>query len=61
MVDDDPVLPPLSVLKDRLSRNQRERDQLRTLFRLVLRTSGERADRKLPTPRYEADGRGVEP
>ena len=35
MYDDTTLLPPVAVIQERLTRNQRERHRLRTLLRLV--------------------------
>ena len=37
MPNDAPLLPPVRVIHERLTRNQRERRLLRTLLRLALR------------------------
>lgn len=42
MHQDEPLLPPLSVIQERLTRNQRERSLLRSLFRLAIRAAKDR-------------------
>jgi hypothetical protein len=42
MADATSLLPPIRVIHDHLTRNQRERRQLRTLLRLALEVSDER-------------------
>ena len=59
MHDDEPLLPPLPVIRDRLTRNQRERNLLRALFRLALRAAEGQPNRKRDEPTHEADRRGV--
>ena len=59
MHDDEPLLPPLPVIRDRLTRNQRERNLLRALFRLALRAAEGQPRRKPDDPAHEADRRGV--
>ena len=59
MLNDESLFPPLPVIQERLTRNQRERSLLRALFRLALR-----AERDLPPwiahePRHEAAGKGA--
>ena len=55
MHDDDPLLPPLPVIRDRLTRNQRERSLLRALFRLAVRTAGDQPRRTPHEPLRQAD------
>jgi hypothetical protein len=57
MYDDATLLPPASLIHERLTFNARERHRLRTLLRLVRHAAKER-DRKIDEPRSEAVGRG---
>ena len=59
MADDKSLLPPLPVVRDHLTRNQRERSILRALFRLAVHATQKKSEPKPPTPRHEADGRGM--
>lgn len=59
MHEDEPLLPPLPVIRDRLIRNQRERSLLRALFRLALRAAEGQPPRKPDNPAHEAERRGV--
>jgi hypothetical protein len=59
MADNDTLLPPISVISERLTRNQRERHLLRALFKLAVRAEKERTDKPSRVPGQEADGRGV--
>jgi hypothetical protein len=43
MPECDQLLPPLGLIHERLTRNQRERQLLRTLLKLTLRDAQERA------------------
>jgi hypothetical protein len=58
MQNDESLIPPLSVIQDRLTRNQRERGLLRALFRLAIRATKDQGCHEAHEPR-EADGRGV--
>jgi hypothetical protein len=54
MTDEVSLLPPIRVINERLTRNERERRRLRTLLRLALEVNDERR-RQVPTvPRPEA-------
>jgi hypothetical protein len=59
MPNDESLIPPLPVIQDRLTRNQRERSLLRALFRLALRTERDQPRHDAHEPHHEAGGRGV--
>jgi hypothetical protein len=59
MHNDESLIPPLSVIQDRLSRNQRERSLLRALFRLAIRATKNQPSHDVHEPRHEAEGRRV--
>jgi hypothetical protein len=57
MPNNDSLLPPLPLIRDRLTRNQRERSLLRALFRLAVRAKKELTHDNAHEPRHEAAGR----
>ena len=59
MADDHELLPPLPLLRDRLTQNQRERSLLRALFRLAVRADQEKPPQTPHKPRHEAECREV--
>lgn len=60
MADYESLLPPLPVIRDRLTRNQRERSILRALFRLAVRVSQDKSKPKTDTHSPETNRREVE-
>jgi hypothetical protein len=54
MLDDQTLLPPLAVIHERLTRNARERDRLRTLQRLIVQAREEGLDPD-PDPAEDPD------
>jgi hypothetical protein len=56
MYDDTTLLPPVAVIHERLTLNQRERHRLRTLLRLV-RAAEEDRPQTAPEARQQAIGR----
>jgi len=59
MADDRELLPPLPLIRDRLTRNQRERSLLRALFRLAVRASQDQPQPEPHVARPDADEREV--
>jgi hypothetical protein len=59
MHNDESLIPPLSVIQDRLTRNQRERSLLRALFRLAIRATKDQPSHEVHEPRQEAKRREV--
>jgi hypothetical protein len=57
--DDESLLPPLPVIRDRLTRNQRERTVLRALFRLAVRADRDKPEANVSKHHPEADNQGV--
>jgi hypothetical protein len=53
MVDEVSLLPPIRVINERLTRNERERRRLRTLLRLALEVNDERRE-QAPASQPEA-------
>ncbi|MGP0069144.1 MAG: hypothetical protein ACLQGP_36785 [Isosphaeraceae bacterium] len=58
MFDDETLLPPLPVIQERLTRNQREEKRLRTLLRLAIEAKDDRR-RGAGKPEQLAASRGV--
>lgn len=58
MHSDESLIPPLSVIRDRLARNQRERSLLRALFRLAIRATKDQSSPNVHEPRQDAERRG---
>lgn len=56
MTDDAPLLPPVRLIHERLTRNQRERQLLRTLLRLAIRNSEVQPYRSPGDPLRMANG-----
>lgn len=55
MSEASPLLPPIGLIHDRLTRNQRERRVLRTLLRLAVRTEEQaRPEAQATVPKDEA-------
>jgi hypothetical protein len=54
MADETSLLPPVRVIHDHLTRNQRERRRLRTLLRLAIEVDDERRRQAPVTPQPEA-------
>jgi hypothetical protein len=50
MVDEVSLLPPIRVINERLTRNERERRRLRTLLRLALEVNDERRQQAPTAP-----------
>ena len=62
MADETSLLPPVRVIHDHLTRNQRERRRLRTLLRLAIEVDDERRRQAPVAPQPEAPGpEGVAP
>jgi hypothetical protein len=59
MIDEASLLPPIRVINERLTRNQRERRRLRTLLRLALEVNDECRRRAPATPQPAAAREGV--
>jgi hypothetical protein len=59
MPSDEPLIPPLTVIQARLTKNQRERSLLRALFRLAVRVSKEHQVPDVQESSHEAERRGV--
>jgi hypothetical protein len=57
MYDDATLLPSVTLIYERLTRNQRERHRLRTLLRLARHASDDRQGRSSPKRRDETVGR----
>lgn len=62
MSDETSLLPPIGLIHERLTRNERERRLLRTLQRLALREHEESGNSRhtAPAPRQPAAGGEVE-
>jgi hypothetical protein len=60
MAEETSLLPPVRVIHDHLTRNQRERRRLRTLLRLAIEVDNERRRQPPPAPQPEAARPGGE-
>jgi hypothetical protein len=55
----DDLIPPAPIVRERLSRNLRERRRLRSLLRLAVQAAQDRAESAPHESRRAAAGRGV--
>ena len=59
MTDQDELIPPPPIVRDRLARNIQEGRLLRALLRLSLRAADARHEHRLREARHKAAGEGV--